>query len=170
MATRQQKKAPARRRPAKDPADETPPAPAASWAKSAKLCRFILELGQHGNVTRALADSKLNRAYAYERRVSDGEFAASWDEAVKVGLQVLKDEAWRRAYQGVLEPKGIAGKKVMVRKYSDTLLMFLIKQHDPSYREHFDLTLGNQGGRPFMFQMMLDPSTVRAHQAKRTAA
>jgi hypothetical protein len=187
MATRQQKKGakrkapkkkPARKRPApkkaapvlapvpvlerpKDPADERRPTPSAAWAASKKLCKFIVCLGHHGNVTWALRQSKLDRGYAYDRRGTDTEFASAWEEARKIGLDVLKDEAWRRAHEGVAEPKFHAGKVCgHVRRYSDALLMFLVKQHDPSYREHFDISLGNQAGRPFMFQMMLHPDAV----------
>lgn len=172
MATRQQKKgaraskgkaAPVRRREV-DPADQRVPVPDGAWARSQKLCRFIVDLGQHGNVTRAIAAAKVNRAYVYDRRVTDQDFADAWTAALKQGLEVLKDEAWRRAHEGVLEPKGIAGRKVMVRKYSDTLLMFLIKQADPTFREHFDVNLGNAGGRPFMFQMALHPEAVKQAQ------
>lgn len=147
--------------PPKDPADAIRPAPSAAWAQSRKLCRFIVSLGHHGNVTWALRAAKLDRGYAYERRGSDQEFGLAWDDARKQGLEVLKDEAWRRAHEGVLEPKFHAGKVVgHVRHYSDSLLMFLIKQSDPTYREHFDLSLANQGGRPFMFQMLLHPDAV----------
>lgn len=152
----------------KDPADEVRPAPAGAWAQSAKLCRFIVMLGQHGNVTWALRAAKLDRGYAYDRKATDAEFGAAWEESRRIGLDVLKDEAWRRAHEGVSEPKFHNGRICgHVQKYSDALLMFLIKQIDPSYREHFDLTLGNAGDRPFMFQMMLHPDAVKAAAAEK---
>lgn len=154
-----------------DPADVPVPAPKAAWAASRKLCRFLVQLSHHGNVTRALRGAKLNRGYAYDRRTTDMEFAGAWEEAVKIGLQVLKDEAWRRAHDGVEKVKYYQGQKIGTEiEYSDTLLMFLIKQHDPSFREHFDLTLGNQGGRPFMFQMLLHPEAVKEHQGGKAPA
>jgi len=170
MSTRHQKKKP------KPPALERAPRPAADWAKSEKLCRFIVQLGQHGNVTRALAAAKLDRGYAYDKRNTDLEFAAAWDDAKKMGLDVLKDEAWRRAYEGLERQKFYQGVPIKVRRggrivpyvereYSDSLLMFLIKQHDPSYREHFDVNLGNAAGRPFLFQMMLNPEAAKAAAA-----
>lgn len=147
----------------KDPADEIRPAPAAAWAQSEKLCRFIVSLSHHGNVTWALRSAKLDRGYAYDRRATDQDFGDAWEEARRIGLDVLKDEAWRRAHQGVAEPKFHAGRVVgHIQRYSDTLLMFLIKQHDPSFREHFDVNLGNAGSRPFMFQMLLNPDAVAA--------
>lgn len=167
MATRQQKKAKPRPAPKKKPSKpravlEAAPRPTADWAKSKKLLGFILRLNQHGNVTRALKAAKLDRGYAYDKRGTDIEFAQAWDDAKKMGLDVLKDEAWRRAHDGVLKDKyhqgDVCGQE---RVYSDTLLMFLIKQADPSYREHFDVNLGNAGGRPFMFQMVLNPEAAK---------
>ena len=52
-----------------------------------------------------------------------------------------------------------------VRKYSDGLLMFLIKQADPSYREHFQIDHSNPDKRPFLFKMTLHPDAVKAARA-----
>lgn len=139
-------------------ATEQVPRPTADWAKSEKLLGFIMRLSMTGNVTRALNGARVDRTYAYDKRNTDIEFAAAWDDAKKVGLDVLKDEAWRRAHEGVKRDKFYLGKKIATEiEYSDTLLMFLIKQADPSYREHYDVNLGNAGGRPFLFQMQLHP-------------
>lgn len=128
------------------------------WQKSAALIRFIAELGRHGNVVHALKAAKLSRAWIYEKRQIDLEFASAFEEARRCGLEVLKDEAHRRAFEGIKEPVFYMGKRVAhVQKYSDTLLMFLVKQADPTYREHYLLEHANQGGRPFLFQMMLHP-------------
>lgn len=174
MSTRQQKKA---KKPKPRAMPEAAPRPTADWAKSAKLVGFILRLGQHGNVTRAIAGAKVDRGYCYDKRNTDQEFAAAWDDAKKMGLDVLKDEAWRRAHEGIERQKFYQGEPIMVgkgkkrhayveREYSDSLLMFLIKQQDPSFREHFDVNLGNAGGRPFMFQMLLNPEAAKVAQVK----
>jgi hypothetical protein len=174
MATRHQKKgkravsvsAVPKKKPKPRPLEQAP-RPTADWAKSNKLLGFVMRLGQHGNVTRALKAAKLDRGYAYDKRATDQEFAQAWDDAKKMGLDVLKDEAWRRAHEGVLRDKYHAGDVCgQERVYSDTLLMFLIKQADPSYREHFDVNLGNAGGRPFMFQMVLNPEAAKLAQAQ----
>jgi len=49
----------------------------------------------------------------------------------------LEQEARRRAFQGVLEPTGwYQGQPgAYVRRYSDNLLMFLIKAHRPQFRD-----------------------------------
>jgi hypothetical protein len=178
MPTRHQKKGSVRpkKKPKprqRQPVPERAPRPTADWAKSAKLQGFIMRLGMHGNVTRALAGARVDRGYCYDKRNTDLEFAAAWDEAKKMGLDVLKDEAWRRAHEGIERKKFYQGAPILVkgkhyveREFSDTLLMFLIKQADPSYREHFDVNLGNAGGRPFMFQMVLNPEAAKAALVK----
>lgn len=133
------------------------------WMKSPGLVKFIAEFEKHGNASKALKAASLARSWVYAKRREDTDFALAFDEARKCGLEVLKDEAHRRAYEGIDKPVYYQGEEVAVLKeYSDTLLMFLIKQHDPSYREHFDVSLANTGGRPFMFQMMLHPDAAKA--------
>lgn len=133
------------------------------WLKNPKLVAFITKLAQHGNVSYALNGAGIKRAWVYEKRAKDAEFAEAFEDARRCGLEILKDEAWRRAYEGVEEPVFYEGEQVdHIRKYSDVLLMFLIKQHDPSYRERFEVEHGNAGGRPFLFQMMLHPDVAKA--------
>jgi hypothetical protein len=73
----------------------------------------------------------------YELRASDEGFAAAWSEAVEQGTQALEDEARRRAVDGVDEPIFQKGELVgSVRRYSDNLLMFLLRGRRPAvYRE-----------------------------------
>lgn len=126
----------------------------------------IRELSKCGNVSEALRKAKASRAWLYERRQTDPDFADAFQEARACGIEVLKDEAHRRAYSGILEPIFYQGEEVAkVRKYSDTLLMFLIKQADPSFREHYQVEHANAGGRPLMFQMQLHPDAVAAAQS-----
>lgn len=110
---------------------------------------FLAELAKTGNVSAAVHKAGIARSVAYEARsvedlkdpaarVQAAAFARAWDEALDVAIDALEAEARRRAVQGVLEPvgwhKGVAGGKV--RKYSDTLLIVLLKAHRPEkYRE-----------------------------------
>lgn len=139
-----------------------------AWRKSTKLHRFLAELEKHGNVTEALRAAKAARGWVYRKRQEFPDFAQAFDEARACGIEVLKDEAHRRAYEGIEEPVFYKGDEIArVRKYSDVLLMFLIKQADPSYRERYDLAIGNAGnGRPFMFQMMLHPDVAKGQQGQ----
>ncbi len=99
--------------------------------------RFLLALSEGLPI---LAAAKLagvsSNAPAAERR-RDPEFAAAWLQAAAIGTERLEEEAARRAYHGTLEPvyhKGqICG---YTRKYSDVLLIFLLKARKPEmYRD-----------------------------------
>jgi hypothetical protein len=90
------------------------------WQKA-----FLAALEETGSVTEA---AKIGRWNAYDAKRNDPQFAALWEQALDVAADVLEDEARRRAYEGVEEDVYHKGEKVgVVKKYSDTLLMFLLK-------------------------------------------
>lgn len=100
--------------------------------------KFLKCLAEKGNVSAACRKAKIDRKWAYEKRDRDPLFKEAWDEALEVATEALEEEARRRAKDGVLEPVFYLGGKVgSVRKYSDTLLIFLLKAHKPNkYREN----------------------------------
>lgn len=76
----------------------------------------------------------------YRWRDEDPEFAEAWAIAYAAGAETLHSEALRRAVTGVEKPlfhMGHAirdpetGAPVVLREYSDTLLIFLMKARDP---------------------------------------
>jgi len=79
----------------------------------------------------------------YDWRTEDPEFAERWEEAMRIGAEALEDEAKRRAFDGVDEPVFFQGVAMdTVRKYSDTLAIFLLKGAMPEkYRENSKLEL-----------------------------
>lgn len=97
-----------------------------------KRSQFLALLAEYGNVTRAAEESGLGRVYLYQARKHDPDFAAEWDDASKVGAARLEDEARKRAAEGWDEPVWYQGVQCgTVRKYSDTLLICLLKAHHP---------------------------------------
>lgn len=53
-----------------------------------------------------------------------------------MAVERMENEARRRAVEGTLRPVFHGGAQVgEVREYSDTLLIFLLKAHDPKYRD-----------------------------------
>lgn len=98
---------------------------------------FLDILAKTGQVTEAAqAVGYTSTTYLHRLRAEDEDFAEQWDLALKAAGDFLKAEAWRRAHDGVLEPDYYKGEIVgYTTKYSDQLLMFLIKQVDPSYRD-----------------------------------
>jgi len=85
-------------------------------------------------------------------------FAAAWDEALEIATGSLELEARRRAQKGVLEPVYYKGKKVgAVRKYSDTLLIFLLKAHRPDkYRDNVRHEVTGKDGSPIETRIVIE--------------
>jgi hypothetical protein len=111
---------------------------------------FLAALAECGNVTKACAKAEITRMMAYRWRARDEEFAAEWDEAAKVGLEGLEDEARRRAYEGYERPVYQGGSMVgTVKEYSDTLMTLLLKGGMPDkYRERVSTEITGKGGGP----------------------
>ena len=97
-----------------------------------KRAQFLAALADCGNVTRAAEVAGVSRVYMYQVRANDETFAQSWDEAARIGAARLEDEARRRAVEGWEEPVWYQGQHCgTVRKFSDTLLICLLKAHYP---------------------------------------
>lgn len=103
-----------------------------------KLTAFCAALAETGIVGKACAAVDISRQTAYQWREQVPEFAEAWDKALRIGVSALEDEAHRRGFDGTLEPVFHQGAECgAVRKYSDTLAIFLLKAHNPEkYREN----------------------------------
>lgn len=115
----------------------------ATEAQNAHLkARFLLEFAKNGNVSAAAVRAGVGRRTVYAWQEHDEQFLAAYREAELMAIDVLEKEAHRRAVTGVVEPVYQGGRKVgEVRKYSDTLLIFLLKGFKPEkYRERIDIT------------------------------
>jgi hypothetical protein len=125
-----------------------------------KRAKFLEALRSTCNVTRACELSDLGRASTYEWRAEDDEFRKDWDDAVQIAADLLEEEAVRRAYEGVTEPVYQGGKLVgHVQKYSDTLLIFLLKGSKPrkySERMQAQITGVDDGPVQFVVKSILD--------------
>ena len=102
---------------------------------------FLTHLAETANVWYACKKAKINRTTVYEHREKFKEFSELWDVALKDGVEALEFEALRRARFGVEEPVFYKGEICgQVKKYSDTLLIFLLKAHAPEkFRERYDV-------------------------------
>lgn len=107
-----------------------------------KKREFLIQVAENGgNVSKASDAVAVDRKTFYEHRAKDKKFKEDWDGAVDRGIDKLEDEAKRRAFDGVDEPIFYQGVEVSsVRKYSDTLLIFLLKGHREKYRERHEIT------------------------------
>lgn len=136
---------------------------------------FLAELAKHGNVTEAAKMCAIDRCTAYDVRSRDAAFAKAWDDACEESVDLLEQEARRRAVEGVPEPVFWQGEQVAtVQKFSDTLLIFLMKGNRPKkYREQRSLDVGL---KPEDFERIVgalaadvrkyvkDPATLKAIQ------
>jgi len=114
-----------------------------------KRALFLAALAACGNVTRAAEAARISRQSAHRLRCADPDFANAWEKAINDAAPVLEEEAWRRAHDGTPEPltsaKGLIydadGQPVTVQKYSDTLLIFLLKGMRPAkYRDNVKIS------------------------------
>jgi hypothetical protein len=98
---------------------------------------FLTAIAEGTHVRLAAARAKVHFTLPYKRRRTDDAFRAAWDEATGLGTEALEHEAARRAVHGAEEPVFYKGEQCgIVRRYSDTLLMFLLKARKPEvYRE-----------------------------------
>lgn len=123
---------------------------------------FLDALSDTASVVSACKVSGLARRTAYDWRRDDEGFAAAWDAALDIGTDALEDEATRRAFEGWDEPvhyQGIATSSV--RKYSDTLLMFMLKARRPErFKDRASHEHSGPNGGPIQTETKLDPSSL----------
>ncbi len=121
-----------------------------SKATPKKLGEFLDLLATNGNVTISAQELNLDRRKLYRLRDEQPEFAAAWDSAMAEAADHLEAEARRRAVEGWHEPVFYQGDEVgYVRRFSDTLLIFLMKGANPEkYRERSSTELSGPGGAP----------------------
>jgi len=119
--------------------------PALKWTPR-RRGTFLKALAASGNVAFAAREAGASRSRAYQLKAEDPDFAAEWALALETATDELDAEARRRAVEGVEVPHFHQGKVTgTVRKYSDTLLMFLLRAHRPElYRERAGLTSSGQ--------------------------
>lgn len=105
------------------------------WEKA-----FLSALSEAGVVRYACKAAGVDSGLVYARRQVDPGFAAAWAEALEDAADLLESEAVRRGRDGIVEHiVGKGGEVYENTKYSDTLLIFLLKGARPEkYRERFD--------------------------------
>jgi len=109
-------------------------------AESGKLdrqARFLMAFMRLGRISRAAEEAKISRETHYEWLRSDPVYQEEFRKADEIVTGQMEDEAYRRAIEGTPKPITVAGVRVDVQEYSDTLLIFLLKARRPAkYREH----------------------------------
>lgn len=94
---------------------------------------FLEHLRKTGNVSAAARAAGTCRSRCYEWRHRDRAFAVAWADALEEAADQLEMEAFRRAVTGVGEDRFFQGSVVgAVTRYSDSLLMFLLRARRPA--------------------------------------
>ncbi len=109
---------------------------------------FLEAYAKTGNLAAAARlTPKMDRRFHYQWLKHDEAYAAAFAAAEEQAIEMLEEEARRRAHDGVTEDVYYLGKVVgHVQKYSDTLLIFLLKAARPEiYRDRYELS-GPKGG------------------------
>lgn len=119
----------------------TPEKAAPVWEKG-----FLAALAETGVVRYACRAAGCDPKDVYARRKVNPEFAAAWAQALEDAADSLEEAAVTRARDGVVEVVvGKNGELHENRKYSDTLLIFLLKGARPEkYRERVDNRVSGQ--------------------------
>lgn len=92
-----------------------------------RIEEFLRLLGQGCTVRQAAAAVAINWSVLYRKRKADPAFAKAWDDAQRVSVGHLVQEAERRAMNG-----------------SDRLLMFLLSSYDEKFKQR--ASIEHQGG------------------------
>jgi hypothetical protein len=128
---------------------------------------FLAAFKLTASITKAAAAAKCERGLHYRWLAEDPTYAAKFEDAKEEAAQTLEDEAIRRAHEGVSEPLVYQGsfgysrkwskkkkdwvygrKPLVIQKYSDALMIFLLKGFRPDkYRERGSVEVtGKDGG------------------------
>jgi hypothetical protein len=145
---------------------ETPPVARRSPVLPAEVYRKqradFLELLRKGHtVTFAAEKVGVRPSNLYRWRAKLVTFAADWEEAEEAGVQVMEEEARRRAVDGTTKLVTVAGEAVEQVEYSDGLLMFLLKAKRPSvYRDNPRVEVTGAGGGAIVHEHEIDPARM----------
>jgi hypothetical protein len=108
---------------------------------------FLEAFAQCGIVNLAARQVKISANAVEKAKQRSPRFREAYFAAKENATQMLEAEMMRRAKIGIDEPVTIAGQREVVKKYSDSLLMFMLKALRPQvYRDNYNLALSNPDG------------------------
>src|SRR5258708_24256747 len=114
-----------------------------------RTSQFLAAYRACGNITAASKAAGISRDLHHRRMRKDPEYASAFEMAKHETIDLLEEEARRRAVDGVMRDvwfKGVVCGQEMV--YSDSLLQFLLRGARPDvYREN-RLELTGRHGAP----------------------
>ncbi len=122
----------------------------ATKSNALKKRAFLAAVAEVGNITEAAKVAGVNRKDHYRWLQKDPSYPELFEAAMQEAADLMEAEARRRAVEGVDEPVFYQGYECgSVRKYSDTLLMFLLKGVRPEkFRENVKQEISGPNGTP----------------------
>lgn len=101
---------------------------------------FLSRLRAGRTVSEAAKATGTHRRTFYDWRDQDAEFRQAWEDAIQESIEELESEVRTRALD-------------KSDKSSHLLLMFLLKKHDPTYRENYkrEVTVKHEKVQEFEF-------------------
>lgn len=137
---------------------------------------FLAAYARTGNVSEAARIAGVNRMSHYNWLADDERYADVFAHAHDIAIEYLEAVARQRATEGWLEPVFHKGEVVgHVRKFSDTLLIFLLKGARPeTYRENATIrhtgtgaggAIQIEGDYELSQRLMADPAMLAAAES-----
>lgn len=131
---------------------------AASWPRP-WMGPFLASLARLGNVSGAARSAGISRPQVYTQRDMNDRFAKAWEAALEEAVDLLEQEAWRRATVGATRrerKRALNDQGVLVvveerelEHTSDHLLQFLLQAHRPDkFRPKQRIEQTGAGGGP----------------------
>ena len=129
---------------------------------------FLAAYAECGTVTHAAEIAGITRRMVQYWKKDDPEFAEAFRVAEEKAADRLEQEARRRAIEGVPEPVFHQGKVVgTVKKYSDTLLIFLLNGMRPEkYRKRVSQEITGKNGGPIEASIRAEVSQLTPEERK----
>ncbi len=125
-----------------------------------RMAAVLNALSQGATLTAAADVAGISTKTVRDWRAKDADFEAAYLEAVEMGTDVFEEEAARRAVDGVDEPHYNQG--VMcgyTRKYSDTLLILLLKaRRREKFGDKQEITGKDGGPVAVIARRVIDPA------------
>ena len=133
---------------------------------------FLAAFAECGTVTHAAEIAGISRRMVQYWKKDDPEFAEAFRVAEEKAADRLEQEARRRAIEGVPEPVFYKGRKVgTVQKYSDTLLIFLLKGALPDkYKGKSTFEITGKGGGPITADIRAEVSQLTPEERQQRIA
>ena len=123
---------------------------------------FLVAMSEVGNITRAAEIAEIDRGSHYNWIKEDEDYKAAFARAEVMASERLEQEARRRAVEGTLKPVFHKGQECgVIREYSDTLLIFLLKGALPDkYKERGITELTGKDGGPIQYREVSKMSDI----------